>query len=1058
MFWLTAAAGAAAPEVLRAGIEPATVHPGESFTLYADVHDADGAADVDVVAVMYEGDYLLSLPRVHDGYYAETFVMPSDAPELLITLEVMAADRAANVSGSVEFAVAIAGPGGGDVTLLSPEDGALLGCEDAPTFAWLPVPAAEGYMFEVYLPTGEVGVLPLPPDVTEVPVPGAAWMLVPDGVYQWRVGYVTEPGGEVTGWSELWSFTKDCYGGGETEIFGWVREIDPEEQTFVVCTGMHLDQVQATEETRFEDLLGNELSFDDLERGTFVAVTGERQGDLLVASLVVIYGSTPPPPPPPPPVLIGEIVEVLPEEHQILVAPEHGPGHHDRVLVQVTDETLIVNLFGEILEFDDLEAGMMVGIEGEWEGDLLVAAVITVMDEEPPPPPPGTLMGEIVEISAEELQFLVDAEWGDMVAVQVTDETEIVTMFGEPLEFSDLQVGMFVMVEGEYEGDLLFARLVMVMDEEPPPPPTTLMGTIAEIFPEEWQLLVAPETDGLVRVQVTDHTRIMTQFGEPLKFEDLEVGQFVGIEGEFEGDLLVASVIMVMDEEPPPPPGVAVGEIAEILPDAHQFVLHTEMGREILVQVTDDTEIFNIHGEPMEFADLQVGMFVGVEGEFEGDILIARTIVVHDGGPPPPPGETVLGTIAEIDPDQMVLYVEPFYASLITVQVTDETLIFDSQGNPLEFADLSVGMYIGAEGEFEGDVLFARIIVVHDGGPPPPPPGETVVGTIAEIDPDQMLLYVEPFHASLVTVQVTDETLIFDSQGNPLEFADLTVGMYIGAEGEFQGDVLFARVIIVHDGGPPPPPPGDVVLGTIQEIDPDQMLLYIQPDHASLITIQVTDETLIFNMHGELLDFSDLEVGMRIGAEGAFEGELFIARIITVLDGGPPPPPPPPGILLGTIQEIDAAAMQLFVEPEWQSLVTVQVTDETLIFNLYGELLDFSDLEVGMRIGVEGEYEGDLLYANVITVMEEGPPPPPPPPSGTAEGFVQAIDYDLLTLQLGFPGTPASDVQATPETVILDRHGQPLDFTDIEVGDLAVATGAWEGDILVAEMIFVQKL
>ena len=46
VFISVSAMAGTAPQIIRCGIDPVTIHPGEDFTIYADVADSDGFSDI----------------------------------------------------------------------------------------------------------------------------------------------------------------------------------------------------------------------------------------------------------------------------------------------------------------------------------------------------------------------------------------------------------------------------------------------------------------------------------------------------------------------------------------------------------------------------------------------------------------------------------------------------------------------------------------------------------------------------------------------------------------------------------------------------------------------------------------------------------------------------------------------------------------------------------------------------------------------------------------------------------------------------------------------------
>jgi hypothetical protein len=68
----------------------------------------------------------------------------------------------------------------------------------------------------------------------------------------------------------------------------------------------------------------------------------------------------------------------------------------------------------------------------------------------------------------------------------------------------------------------------------------------------------------------------------------------------------------------------------------------------------------------------------------------------------------------------------------------------------------------------------------------------------------------------------------------------------------------------------------------------------------------------------------------------------------------------------GVISEIDSANQQIVVNG-----ISVQVTSTTLI-QMQREPISFDDLAVGMTVKICGKLDGDILYAEQITVKYLG--------------------------------------------------------------------------------------
>jgi hypothetical protein len=138
-----------------------------------------------------------------------------------------------------------------------------------------------------------------------------------------------------------------------------------------------------------------------------------------------------------------------------------------------------------------------------------------------------------------------------------------------------------------------------------------IYGKIESINAAEKQIVVNDVT-----VQVTDDTEI-TKDDKPISFDDLEVGMYVVACGEYDEDVLIAKKIKVKVFDCD-----LKGEIKSIDETKKQIVVD-----DVTVQITDDTKIHK-KWETLEFEDLEVGLIVGVKGEYKGDVLVAKTVSV----------------------------------------------------------------------------------------------------------------------------------------------------------------------------------------------------------------------------------------------------------------------------------------------------------------------------------------------------------------------------------------------------------------------------------------------
>jgi ribosomal protein L24 len=138
-------------------------------------------------------------------------------------------------------------------------------------------------------------------------------------------------------------------------VSGKIESINAAEKQIVVNDVT----IQVTDDTVITKE-GTPISFDDLEVGMYVCACGEYEEEILIAKKikVKVFECD----------LKGEITSINAAEKQIIV---------DDVTVQITDDTKIHKKW-KILEFEDLEVGMLVCVKGELQGSVLIAKTVSV--------------------------------------------------------------------------------------------------------------------------------------------------------------------------------------------------------------------------------------------------------------------------------------------------------------------------------------------------------------------------------------------------------------------------------------------------------------------------------------------------------------------------------------------------------------------------------------------------------------------------------------------------------------------------------------------------------
>jgi len=422
---------------------------------------------------------------------------------------------------------------------------------------------------------------------------------------------------------------------------------------FVLIKGEVELEISVTDDTVFEGF----DSLAQLEDGDWLEVKACSDGDRLVAGTV----------------------ELEDDEHDcaelhgtFVVATEDGfvLRKHDRdIEIIVFDETE----FEGFENLSELEEGDRLEVEGCWDGERFHARSV---EAEEPEQECAKIQGEIVSRSDD--GFVLETEDG-LIEVLVTEETEFY-MF-EDLE--DLDDGDLVKFWGCFNGEAWMADWIVILEDDDCVELRGIVGERTELG------FVLEAGDDRIHVVVTDET--VFKYFESL--DQLDGGEVVLLEGCFDGDLLVAAWIKLLEDDDCVELHGTIAELSE-----SGFVV--QVGDDfVTVLVNDETWFKNFEN----LDQLGVGYVVALEGCFDGDVLVAAWVHLVEGR-----GgleEWVAdGTVAELLEDGFVLLAD---GEEILVVVSDET-VFEGYDN---FGQMVVNDVVLVEGLCDGDKVFAHRIV-----------------------------------------------------------------------------------------------------------------------------------------------------------------------------------------------------------------------------------------------------------------------------------------------------------------------------------------------------------
>ncbi len=349
---------------------------------------------------------------------------------------------------------------------------------------------------------------------------------------------------------------------------------------------------------------------------------------------------------------IGDPRLVLVDDPETVITDIHLTANgrlfiKDRFTVGEQEDIIIVLNFGGIHLVEKGNGGYVLTPK--------VRAEVNVDEQE------TAVEGDITSINAEAQIIEIESEDGSTYEVLVTDDTVIKTdndaddeeeetRHGDDgdhiyLKFEDLQVGQRVEVEGTLsEGGQILADVIVVGDESyVSPTEVEFEGEITSIDPET-QIIEVQTAEDLIEVHVTGETEIKSDDdGDDevrtddggyihLKFEDLQVGQTVEVEGlQIEGEPVRAHEIEIADDDFVSPVVVEFfGEILSVDAETSSVQVQTDLETYTLL-VNDNTTIKTDNDADdevrtgsseyvlLKFEDLVAGQNIEVRGYLIGE-------------------------------------------------------------------------------------------------------------------------------------------------------------------------------------------------------------------------------------------------------------------------------------------------------------------------------------------------------------------------------------------------------------------------------------------------------
>lgn len=355
-------------------------------------------------------------------------------------------------------------------------------------------------------------------------------------------------------------------------------------------------------------------------------------------------------------------------------------------------------------------------------------------------------------------------------------------------------------------------------------------------------------------------------------------------------------------------------------------------------------------------------------------------------------GDDVIGEQILIQGTIVSLAAESLVVNGITIQVDAETLVLDSIGEIIDFSDLEIGtvVMILATRNNDGD-LIAQTIRLSGGGDE-----ITVRGRIQELSDSTLVVVGKEFHADA-------NTEILDDGGNSIQFSDLQIGFLVEIRAIEQADeTLLATRIKIDTQGP------DEVefTGTIDLLQENLIIV-------DGISFTVNNMTEILDKDNSPIPLSALSVGMSVQIRGKHSGmEVLVATRIKVEDD------------LGN-DEVELRGVVTAVGEESLFVAGLEfvVDDNTEIVDEQYRPIDLEQIRVGFVVEVRADIIDSERLATRIEIQER---------------FEDVVEITGAIAEIGETTLVVAGVEfmVTQQTEILDEYDDPIEFQDLEVGQI----------------------
>ena len=506
------------------------------------------------------------------------------------------------------------------------------------------------------------------------------------------------------------------------------------------------------------------------------------------------------------------------DRHVYLSAAITSIDHAGRAL-ELMGRTVFVEEFADVvganfefIPFSDIPEGSSVRIFGRYEeGGVIVAHRVELRD--------GSDNEEI------EFRGRIQTLNGELVVVRgmdfvITPNTYVSDEIGNPISPEQLVPGQVVGIAGTPLAGGQHQALRIHVSTGNEDRGMQVSGRIVEMAASEGTFWVRDH-----EIVLSDYTEIVGDQYEPIRFEALQQGYQVSVWGWMrdDGKLEAHRIELRIPEKQE---FRIVGPLTAI--DGSTLVV-----RSIPFATTDQTFIGAEEIGRLALSDLFPDLIVEVHGITQDDgSLAAAKVEVY--GPDPTASMQLLGVVANLGDGQ-------FDIGGIPLALSEKTFMLDGNNQRISQLALQNGHSVETAGfGGGGSVLQSRYVrifdIIRD--------ERSMIGRISAISG-------QTFTIREQVLRVTDETVLLDPLGDPMEFGDLALRMRVEVKAiaNSSGE-LVARVVQAR-------PRDRKVTGTVLQIEGDYMAI-------AGLQVAVNTNTVFLNSDGESIDQSDIVPGLTV--------------------------------------------------------------------------------------------------------------------------------------------------------------------------------------------------